>query len=345
MNCSLYFFPFVTSFLASVILTAVLVWFSKKAPALNILNKSKRYILRENISRTGGAAVIFSFGLAIFLNNELVISPTFWGVLIAGGLILLIGLWDDFQELDWKYQLFFQISLAIFIFIIGVRVEYITSPFGGIIFLNLGQYLIPSLIFVIAWILLLMNSVNWLDGVDGLSGGVSFIAALTIFFLSLKPEVNQPPVGIVAVALAGAILGFLIFNFHPARIFAGTSGSWFMGFMLGSLAIFAGAKIATALLVMAVPVIDAIWVIMERIRGGNSIFHPDKRHLHFKLLELGWSPRKITLFFYATTLFIAAVALNTRAIGKLITIILVVIVIIGVLIFVNLKLKSKKIYG
>lgn len=340
MDFNLYLPPFLTSFFISVIFTAVLVWLSKKFPALNTSRKSKRHILRKNISRLGGVAVIFSFGLAIFLNDKLVISPTLWGVLIAGGLILLIGLWDDFRELDWKYQLFFQIALAVFIFIIGVRVEYITNPFGGVVFLNLGQYLIPSLIFVIAWILLLMNSVNWLDGVDGLSGGVTFLGAVTIFLLSLKPEINQPPVGIIVMALTGAILGFLLFNFHPARIFAGTSGSWFMGFMLGSLAIFAGAKIATALLVMAVPVIDAIWVIGERIRSGNSIFKADHRHLHFKLLELGWSQKQIALFFYVITLLIAAVALNARAVGKMITIILVAIIMSAALLYINRKLNN-----
>jgi len=229
--------------------------------------------------------------------------------------------------------------VAILIFIFGVRVEYITNPSGGLLFLNIGKYLLPSFVFVTAWILLMINSMNWVDGVDGLSGGVTLIGVLTIFFLSLKPEVNQPPVGIITMALAGSILGFLIFNFYPSRILAGTSGSMFFGFILATLAIFAGTKIATALLVMAVPIIDALWVIGERIRSGDSIFKSDNRHLHHKLLEIGWSPKRIVLFLYAVTFSIAIVAVNTRAIGKMITLALVVVIMISTLIFVNKKLR------
>jgi UDP-GlcNAc:undecaprenyl-phosphate GlcNAc-1-phosphate transferase len=254
---------------------------------------------------------------------------------------LIVGISDDFHELDWKVQLFFQIAVAVLVFVMGVRVELITNPFGGYIFLNIGKYIFPSLLFVIVWMVLIVNSVNWLDGIDGLSGGVTLIGVLTIFFLSLKPEVNQPPVGIITMAFAGSIAGFLIFNFRPALILAGTSGSMFMGFILATLSIFAGVKIATALLVLAIPVADSIWVIGERIRNGDSIFKSDKRHLHYKLMELGWSQRKISLLFYFVTVLIAIVALNTRAIGKLITIILIIIIMAIAFLVINKKIDSK----
>ena len=268
------------------------------------------------------------------------VTNQLYGVIAASLLILAVGLWDDFWKLDWKTQLFFQVCAAITVFIMGVQVEYITNPLGGVVFLNLGKYLIPSLLFVIAWLVVIMNSMNWLDGIDGLSGGVAFIGALTIFFLSLRPEVNQPPVGIIAAALAGAVLGFLIFNFYPARIMAGTSGAMFMGFALAALAIFAGTKIATALLIMAIPVIDVFWVMGERIKAGDPIFKSDTRHLHRKLMELGWTQRKISLFFYAITFLIAGVALNTRTVGKLATIILVAAVMVASLAIINKKLSS-----
>jgi len=287
----------------------------------------------------GGVAIIIGFLATIFINNDLVISQNLWGIIFASVVILIFGIFDDFFELEWKTQLLFQIAVAILVFIFGIRVEYITNPLGGLIFLNLGKFLLPSLFFVIFWIVLMINSMNWVDGVDGLSGGVSFIGSLTIFFLSLKPEVNQPPVAIIAMALAGAFLGFLIFNFNPSKILAGTSGSMFMGFILASLAIFAGVKIATALLIMAVPVIDALWVIGERFRSENSIFNPDNRHLHYKLLELGWSQRKIIIFFYSVTLGISIVALRTRAMGKMITLILVVFIMFLALTFISKKLK------
>lgn len=332
MSVSLYLFPFIISFLISVLLTGGLVWLSHKFPALK----------KEKAIRLGGIALILSFAAAVFLNQRLIISQPLWGILIASGAILFIGLWDDWRQLNWKTQLFFQIAAAVFVFILGVRVECITNPLGGMFFLNVGKYLLPSLFFTIAWIVILMNATNWLDGLDGLSGGVTLFCAFTLFFLSLKPEVNQPPMGIITMALAGSILGFLIFNFYPARILAGTSGAWFMGFIIAVLAIFAGAKIATALLVVSVPVIDAFWVIGERLRSGNSIFKGgDKKHLHSKLLKLGWPPRKIVLFFYAVTLFIVLVALNTRAIGKLVTIISVAAIMTAALIFINKKISRR----
>ena len=304
------------------------------------VRKSSRHIHSKKVSRLGGAAIISAFIITVLTDQNLVVTNQLYGVIAASLLILAVGLWDDFWKLDWRTQLFFQVCAAITVFIMGVQVEYITNPLGGVVFLNLGKYLIPSLLFVIAWLVVIMNSMNWLDGIDGLSGGVAFIGALTIFFLSLRPEVNQPPVGIIAAALAGAVLGFLIFNFYPARIMAGTSGAMFMGFALAALAIFAGTKIATALLIMAIPVIDVFWVMGERIKAGDPIFKSDTRHLHRKLMELGWTQRKISLFFYAITFLIAGVALNTRTVGKLATIILVAAVMVASLAIINKKLSS-----
>jgi len=339
---SLYFFPFLYSFLITAGAICLILFLCKrfgflKGGAGKLGKKTK-----EKIYRLGGVAIIIGFLAAIFLDENLIISQKLWGVIAVSFFVLVFGIIDDFFELDWKTQLLFQIAVAILVFIIGVRVEYITNPLGGIIFLNLGKYLIPSFLFAIFWIVLMINSMNWIDGVDGLSGGVSLIGALTIFFLSLKPEVNQPPVAIIAMALSGAILGFLIFNFYPSRILAGTSGSMFMGFILGALAIFAGTKIATALLVMAIPIIDAVWVVGERIKSGNSIFKSDSRHLHHKLLDLGWPQKKITLFFCFVTICIALIAVNTRAIGKIITMALVAIIMLSVLVFLNRKLAQMK---
>jgi len=337
--------PLIKSFVISVILVYFLIWvsrkISKKVKAKLRSRISSRHIHSPNLSRLGGIAIILAFLFTILGDKNLVISQPLWGIIFASILILIIGIYDDFHELDWKIQLFFQIALSVLVFAMGVKVEFITNPFGGYIFLNIGKYIFPSLLFVIVWMVLITNSVNWLDGIDGLSGGVAFIGALTVFFLSLKPEVNQPPVGIITMAFAGSIAGFLIFNFRPALILAGTSGSMFMGFILATLSIFAGVKIATALLVLAIPVTDTIWVIGERIKAGNSIFKSDKRHLHYKLMELGWSQRKISLIFYLVTVFIAFVALNTRAIGKLITIISIVIVMIIALRIINKRINSK----
>lgn len=339
----LYILPFSIAFFSSVFLLAGLVALSKKI----VFSKrtEMRHVHQGNVSRLGGIALIVSFIAALIIDTNLVITQQLWGVIIALFVIMLVGVWDDFRQLHWKTQLLFQIAIVLFIFILGVHVDYVTNPLGGVLFLNTDKLFLPSLLLVIFWIVLLMNSINWIDGVDGLSGGVTLLGAVTIFLLSLKPEVNQPPVGIVAAALIGSVLAFLIFNFNPARIFAGTSGSMFMGFVLAVLAIFAGAKIATALLVTAIPILDALWVVIQRLRKHRSIFEADNLHLHHKLLGLKWKQTRICWFFYGVTLLIAVAALNTKGIEKVVAISMVCVTMIAFLIIVKYKterVKNKK---
>jgi UDP-GlcNAc:undecaprenyl-phosphate GlcNAc-1-phosphate transferase len=272
-----------------------------------------------------------------------VMTLPLWGIVAAALFILFVGILDDIRELSWKAQLLSQFLLASAAFCMGIRLLSLSSPFGGTIFFDAPEYVFPSFVLTVAWMLFIMNAVNWADGIDGLCGGVAFIGFLAILFLSLKPEVNQPPVGLLAAALAGGSLGFLVFNFHPAKILAGTAGSWFLGFMLAVLAIFAGTKIATALLVLALPALDAVWVVFDRWRSGVSVFQADARHLHYRLRELGWSQVRITLFFYAVTLAIAVVALNTRSLGKFVTIVLVTAIALAVFLWVERKIKLERI--
>lgn len=335
-----YLIPFLISFLISISLCYLGILWGKKIKCLG--RSSNRHIHNKNITRLGGIAIVASFVLVVLFNRDLVISSELAGFLCASVLLLAVGFWDDVKEIFWKFQLFFQVVVSLLIFIFGVRIYYITNPItGGIINLDSEMGIIFSAFLVIFWIALIMNAINWIDGVDGVSSGITFIAAITIFFLSLKPEVNQPPVAIISLALSGAILGFLIFNFHPSKILAGTSGAMFMGFSLAILSIFSGTKIATALLVLAIPIIDFLWVIFERLRKKKSIFRPDKNHLHFKLLELGWSQRKIAAVYLGTTLLISFVALNTRAVGKGITLFFAVSIMLLALWFVEKKTAEK----
>lgn len=335
----MYFPPFIYSFIIASLSLFLLVLAGKFFPEKRT---SFRHIHKKGIPRLGGVAVILAFGVSLIIDRNLFITHSIWGILVVSGIILIVGVLDDLKELSWKSQLFIQIMLVIFVFIVGIRVEYVTNPLGGVFDLMPGGFFLPSLIFSMVWILSFMNSMNWLDGVDGLSGGVTLVGGITIFILSLKPEVNQPPVAIIASALVGSVLAFLIFNLHPAKIFAGTSGSMFMGFALAVLAIFAGTKIATALLIMAVPIIDALWVVFERMKSGQSIFEADKRHLHYKLAEIGWSPRLICLFFYVVTIAVAIVALNTRAIGKAMTIVLAAVIMVIFVYYVNRRINLEK---
>lgn len=337
MRIDLYLIPFLTAFALTIGLSVLFlsVPFLRERPWRNRTHGGR------SLSRMGGAAMILAFLIALFTDTNLVLTKEFLGLSVGAIVVLAFGLWDDFSELDWKTQVFFQAALAILIFIFGIRVAYVTNPMGGIWSLHVEDWLFPSFLFVFCWIVLVMNVTNWLDGLDGLCGGVSFITFLTIFALSLKPEVNQPPIAILAIIGAGVTAGFLLFNIYPARILAGTAGSMFLGFFIAVLAIVAGTKIATALLVLALPIADAVWVVISRFRAKVPIFEADQRHLHYKLRELGWSDGHITAFFFLVTALIGWIALNTQALGKLAAILLVLGVIFSLLLFVERKTVLK----
>jgi UDP-GlcNAc:undecaprenyl-phosphate GlcNAc-1-phosphate transferase len=335
-----YLIPFLIAFFITVVSIIGGIFLGKRIEWEK--RKESRHIHPTRSLRVGGVAMIIAFNLAIFLNQELVMTVPLFGFLLATWIILLVGIWDDLKELFWKTQFFYQIAVAVLVFIFGVRIYYISNFWtGGIINFDSGIWVLLAVGLVLFWIILMINSMNWIDGIDGVSGGITFIGAITMFFLSLKPEVNQPPMAIMAMILAGTSMGFLIFNFNPSFVLAGTAGSMFMGFSLAVMAIFAGTKIATAALVMAIPVIDFIWVIGERIRNGRSIFKPDKNHLHHKLLELGWSQWKTAIYFYIITIGISIIALNTKALGKMYAVIGISVIMLFALNLVNKKVLSK----
>ncbi|MBP6975833.1 MAG: undecaprenyl/decaprenyl-phosphate alpha-N-acetylglucosaminyl 1-phosphate transferase [Candidatus Moranbacteria bacterium] len=267
--------------------------------------------------RFGGVAILFGFLSSLLLDGRVVMTPPLWG--FALGTVILFGfsIWDDLFDLSWRAQIFFQIVLGLLLFIFEVRILFVTNPFGGVWSFVPESSLLPVFVIGLGWLLLVMNALNWLDGSDGLCGGVSFIALITIFFLTMKPDVNQPAFAIIAASGAGATFGFFLFNLPPARIFAGTSGSMFLGFLLVFLSTAAGTKIATALLVLMLPVADSLLVITERFVSGTSIFERDRRHLHHKLSSLGWSRSRIIVFLLLFTALVAYLALQAKAEGKL----------------------------
>ncbi len=159
------------------------------------------------------------------------------------------------------------------------------------------------------WIIGMVNSINWIDGLDGLSSGIALIAAVTLGLISLSTQVGQPLIAVLCFALAGALLGFLRWNFHPATIFAGTSGVQFVGYTLAVLSVLGTAKVAVALLVLGVPIIDTFWIIVRRISEGRSPFTPDRSHIHHRLLDLGLSHRQTVLAIYGICVALAVLAL------------------------------------
>lgn len=340
MWTSLFLPPFLTAFTltAGLILLFLLTPLFRRAA----WRSGKRHGYKKTLSRLGGVAMLIAFIFAVFFDPHLVLTREFYGLLFGGALIFIFGLWDDISELGWKIQVFFQVALTVLIFIFGMRITSLTNPFGGVWVFPYSGFVIPGFCILFVWIFLVMNATNWLDGVDGLCGGVTLITLVTIFFLSLKPEVFQPPIAILSVIGIGVVAGFLLFNVYPARILAGTVGSMFLGFLVATLAVIAGTKIATALLVLSLPIADALFVIWQRLREHTPIFQPDKRHLHYRLMELGWSEQRIAWFFFCVTALIAFIALNTQALGKLLALLLVSGVLFSLLFFVDYKMRMKK---
>src|SRR6185369_16524803 len=195
MQLSLFLPPFLIAFVSSAILILIII----SLPVFRQRNwrGGARHLGKKNISRLGGVAMLIAFIIAVLADPHLVISTPILGLLVGTGLVFVFGLWDDMIELGWKVQLFFQIALALNIFIFGMRITSLSNPLGGAIFFP-DNWVLPAFLLLLCWLLLVMNSMNWLDGLDGLSGSVSLITFVTIFFLSLKPEVNQPPIAILS---------------------------------------------------------------------------------------------------------------------------------------------------
>lgn len=288
--------------------------------------------MKKYLFRSGGVFLITVFCLSVVYDANLVVDRPL-GLLLFGVMTLLVfGVADDIMKFPWHTQLLFQLLLVTFIFSFGIGVHTLVLPLFGTI--HIASSVLSYLVTVV-WLVVIMNAVNWTDGVDGVAGGVSAIGLFTIFLLALRPEVYQPPVAIIALIALGVTVGFLLFNFSPAKFIAGTSGSYFLGFLLGVLAIFAGTKIATTLLVLSIPLIDALWVVVKRFRSGVSIFHGDQYfHLHFRLRERGWSDRRIALTYILISALLGSVAAFGSPLQK-IAVFLVVFIVSGVIFLVK----------
>jgi UDP-GlcNAc:undecaprenyl-phosphate GlcNAc-1-phosphate transferase len=232
-------------------------------------------------------------------------------VLLGAVFVFLFGMWDDRRELP-PWPQFAAQAAAAFIAIAGtVFIERFTNPLTDHLVIIpevlplLGWGVVVAV--TLFWVMGMMNTVNWLDGLDGLAAGVGLIAAA--LFAIHSYQLGQLEIALFPTALAGACLGFLPFNFHPARVFMGTAGAMVLGYALATLSILAPARIATALLVMGVPIVDVAWLIVSRWRRGESPAHAGRDHLHHRLLDLGLSQQQIVLLYYLFCLFFGGLAL------------------------------------
>ena len=278
---------------------------------------SERRINTKPVPRAGGLAVAGAFALIgtllVIFSAQLGLSAgsgsaeltsdgaaaLLLGTVIAG----VIGLIDDRYDLRARWQIIGQFLIALIPIAFGLRIAFISNPLGA------GDLLFPDAIALgvtIFWTLGMQNSMNFIDGLDGLSGGISLFAAVTLGVIALP---TSPLLAALSFTLAGALAGFLRFNFYPASIYMGTSGILAVAYALAVLALLGTAKVAAALLILGVPIIDALFVIVGRIAAGRSPYTPDESHIHRRLLSYGFSHRGSVLVLYALTAALSILAL------------------------------------
>ena len=336
------FLPFLIAFIATIIVTPLSIIFLKKVKVIDDPKFRKHPAILHKIPTVRGGGIPLFIGILIpsflFLPFEKITITLF----IAAFISLIVGVIDDKYDLSPYFRFLTNFVSASLIVWAGIQISFITNPFGGI--LNFGMNPGVSFVFTVLWIVWLMNMLNWSKGVDGQMPGIIVISGVVIGLLSLRfPALDHYSLisAKIGFMLAGASLGFLIFNFYPAKIFPGY-GATAIYFLLAVVSILASAKLATAILVMGIPMIDGIFTITRRILSGKSPFWHDRKHLHHLLLELGYTQRRIALFYWIISAILGALALVLTSQGKLFAIIMLLIIVGGGILFLQLSLKEEE---
>jgi UDP-GlcNAc:undecaprenyl-phosphate GlcNAc-1-phosphate transferase len=317
--------PFLFVFLISLFLSLLLTPLAARVGLrLNMADDpgGRRQHTRR-IARTGGIAIFISFVVGVLITTRLDLPRSdpneftrIGGLLIGSSIVFVFGLLDDKFEFKPGWQFVAQATASIIAIAALIFIERFNNPFTNHE-VNLSQ-IAPWLILPLSlfWLMGMMNTVNWLDGLDGLAAGIAAIFSAVLCVAMIQDTATQDPqlsIAPLPLALLGATLGFLPYNFHPARVFMGSSGALTLGFALGGLGIIGGAKMATVLLLLAVPIIDVAWLIVSRIRRGTSPLQGGRDHLHFRLLDLGLSQRQIVIGYYLVSALFGGLALIIEA--------------------------------
>lgn len=319
-----------------------------------------RKIHKTPIPLAGGVAVISAFSVGVLIAWPSLIGgfiepEHLIGVLIASWIIAIGGIIDDKYNLPPHFQFIAPISAIFMILFFGIGIEYVTNPFGGTI--DFSHWRFPlwekedgttvwfsfvADILTILWLLGMMYTTKFLDGLDGLVSGVTVIGAGILFFVSLLPQLQQPQTALLALLVAAAFAGFLVFNWHPASIFLGESGSLFAGFMLGVISIIAGTKIVTSILILGIPILDVFWVIIRRLFFEHrSPFQADRKHLHLRLIDSGYSQRRSVLILYGFTFLFGISSLFLQTKQKFIALAVMIVVMYFFALYIVRQYKNR----
>lgn len=315
-------------------------------------DKAGRKIHKEPVAYLGGVAIFVGFVATVLLLEPL--SRQLAALIMGGSILVVVGVVDDVRGLDAMTKLIWQFVAAGVALAGGIGIYAITNPLGGVIDLSWGRtsFVLLGVHFHITpvanavsllWMVGLANTVNFLDGLDGLAGGVSGIAAVVMFALAASPQVHQPAVALLAIILAGAAFGWLPFNFYPAKIFMGDSGAYFLGLTLAMLAIYSGAKLATAALVLGFPILDAVWVATRRLVQRQSPFQADRKHFHHLLIDAGMTQRQAVLTLYGLAAAFGAVAVMAGSFGKLVAMIIMILLMTAAISLLLVRGKTREV--
>lgn len=308
---SLYIYGFLVALVLSYLFTPFVKKIAWKLGAVDI--PSERRIHKKPMPRLGGLAIYLAFMIAGFLVLPLHLS-TIKGMLLGGSFIVIVGVFDDIYDLPAKIKLIGQIIAAIILVAFGLKIEWITNPLGGMFYL--GKFSIPLTIF---WIVGITNTLNFIDGLDGLAAGISAIAALAMLLVNLSLKQVNPV--LITALLAGAAIGFLPYNFNPAKIFMGDTGAMFLGYILAAVAIDGAVKSATAIalivpiLALGLPIFDTAFAIVRRFINGKPIMQADKGHLHHRLIAIGLTQKQAVLYLYIVSLCLGACSVILATLG------------------------------
>lgn len=327
-------FSFVIAFVFSFAMTPVVKRFAFKIKAIDV-PKDNRRMHKRPIPRLGGLAIIFGFMVSILCFGEM--TKSLAATLIGAMIIAVMGIVDDVKALDAKPKFLIQIIAALIVVLLGgLRIKVFTNPiiWSGLPYIVLPEWV--SILFSVLWIVFITNAVNFIDGLDGLAAGVSAIMSVSMVFIAAR--LGEYSVAIIGTALMGACFGFLPYNFNPAKIFMGDTGSTFLGFILATLSIqgvfksYAVISFAVPLLILGLPLFDAIFAMIRRILKGQSPMHADRGHLHHRLIDMGFSQKQTVFILYAISGVLGITAVILAESGALRAVLLLICVLIFLLI-------------
>ena len=307
------FLALAAAFVISFAATPIIKIFAQKVGAMDVPGEARR-VHDHPIPRMGGLAIFLGFILSVVLFAD--ISRPVQGILLGAVIVVAVGAVDDIVSLPAWLKLLFQIAAAIVAVLHGVVIENVMNPnvFSSVDVLHLGALSAPI---TVIWIVAITNSVNLIDGLDGLAAGVSTIAGVTMLVIALL--VADGNVAVLLAALVGACVGFLPYNLNPAKIFMGDTGALLLGYVLSTASIlglfkfYAVVSFAVPFLVLAVPLFDTVFAFFRRLLKGQNPMKPDRGHFHHRLIDMGLSQKQAVAILYTISaiLGLAAVVLTT----------------------------------